>query len=147
MSKYYGVYELSLGWCSAGMIRLQNKFLTASSHRTILSERFCGTTNRTASPTDRILGADSRTWFKGDAFPGYFTNGHVFREERKKNLTAIFIYQSSASNTGGKGDRSEFFLLWAAGGLPMRGFAADSGFRPRDRTQRGNPVKGFRSSD
>ena len=122
VSNYYGVYELSLGLILGRYDEATKKrFLTLTVD---LTERFYLRDFANDEPYrfangQGCFGADSRTWFKGDAFPGYFTNGHVFsvRAEEKINGN-FFVYQKLGFElTGGKGDRNEFFLLLGGGAV------------------------------
>lgn len=122
ISNYYGVYELSLGLVLGRYDQAtKQKFLTFIVD---LTERFYLRNLANDEPYrfangQGYFGADSRTWFKGDAFPGYFTNGHVFSVKAEEKIKRnFFIYQKLGFElTGGNGDHNEFFLLLGGGAV------------------------------
>jgi len=122
ISNYYGVYELSLGLVLGKYDEAtKQKFLTFTID---LTERFYLLDLANDEPYrfangQGLFGVDSRTWFKGDAFPGYYTNGHVFSVKAEEAINRhFFVYQKIGFElTGGKGDRNEFFLQLGGGAI------------------------------
>lgn len=121
ISNYWGVYNLCFGIVLSKFHSLTKKKIFSFTIE--YAERFYFRDLRNNDPY-RIFngqgwaGIDTRTWFRGNPVPGYYTQGHAFSLRVEEYIGShFFIYQKFMLEIAGeRGDHNEFCLLLGAGG-------------------------------
>ncbi len=122
VSNYYGVYNAGLGITLVKYDSVNNRRLVAVSFEFMIRMYLRNLNN------DRPykffngqgwMGADSETWFKGDAFPGFRTTGHVFSVRVEEWITNnFFLYQKllfELAEGGEETDHNDLAILLGGG--------------------------------
>lgn len=121
ISNYWGVYNLCFGIVLSKFHSMTKKKIFTLTIE--YAERFYFRDLNNGDPY-RIFngqgwaGIDTRTWFRGNPVPGYYTQGHALSLRVDEFLGSnIILYQKFMLEMAGeRGDHNEFCLLLGAGG-------------------------------